>query len=174
MFSFRKFSLQLLNKTLENLALKLRTVLDTVSNKLHMLSDDRVSTKPAPDAWSKKEILGHLIDSAANNHRRFMLAQFKNNLVFDGYLQERWVEYQDYQNANWTKLVTLFLEYNTHLCRVIDNIPSGVLNKQHDDHNLHLVAFRTVPQGEATSLAYFIDDYINHVQHHIDQILKEG
>lgn len=156
---------------MENLAAKLRGVIGEAANNLSGLSDVSVADKPNPDKWSKKEILGHLIDSAANNHRRFMIAQTKNDLIFSGYAQDQWVEYQDYQHADWTELVSLFVAYNHHICRVIDNIPTGVLRRQLTDHNLHLVAFRTVPQGEPTSLAYFIDDYIGHIEHHLKQIL---
>lgn len=157
---------------MEDLAIKLKAVIESASDRLNGLSNEAVSSKPSPDKWSKKEILGHLIDSASNNHQRFMNAQFKNDLVFNGYAQDQWVEYQDYQNADWSEVVLLFLSYNLHLSRVIDNIPRGVLRRQLTDHNFHLIAFKTVPQGEATSLAYFIDDYINHIEHHLKQILS--
>lgn len=157
---------------MENLAIKLKSAIQSVSENLNSLSEEAVSAKSNPDKWSKKEILGHLIDSAANNHQRFMNAQFKNDLIFNGYAQDQWVDYQDYQNAEWAELVSLFVAYNLHLCRVIDNIPAGLLKRQITDHNFHLIAFQTVPKGEPTSLAYFIDDYISHIEHHLGQILK--
>jgi hypothetical protein len=58
-----------------------------------------VALKPAPDRWSKKEILGHLIDSAANNHQRFVRAQGTPRLEFPGYEQEFWVATQAYASA---------------------------------------------------------------------------
>jgi len=112
---------------LENLVTKLQTVIAGSSDALMSCTEELVSAKPNPDKWSKKEILGHLIDSAANNHRRFMIAQSQTNLIFSGYAQDQWVEYQDYQHAEWKELVTLFITYNKHVCRVIDNIPKGVL-----------------------------------------------
>ena len=156
---------------MENLAVKLKSTVQAVSDQLQDLSEELVSIKPTPDKWSKKEILGHLIDSAANNHQRFMNAQFQNNLVFNGYAQDQWVDYQDYQNADWNELVSLFVSYNLHICRVIDNIPAGVLRRRLTDHNFHLIAFKTVPKGEPTSLGYFVDDYIGHIDHHLRQIL---
>jgi len=157
---------------LENLAIKLQSVIDLHSDQLQGLSEQQVSAKPNPDKWSKKEILGHLIDSAANNHQRFMSAQFKNDLIFNGYAQDEWVDYQDYQSADWKALVTFFISYNLHICRVIDNIPKGVLRRPSSDHNFHLIAFKSVAKGEPTSLSYFIDDYIGHIEHHLKQILE--
>jgi len=156
---------------LENLSIKLKSTIEAASESLRNLSEASVSAKPNPDKWSKKEILGHLIDSASNNHQRFMNAQFKNDLIFSGYAQDQWVDYQDYHHADWQELVSLFVAYNLHLCRVIDNIPAGVLRRQLTDHNFHLIAFKTVPKGEATSLGYFVDDYIGHIDHHLRQIL---
>ena len=157
---------------MENLAVKLKSAIQAISDQLQDLSEEMVSIKPNPDKWSKKEILGHLIDSAANNHHRFMIAQFKDDLIFKGYAQDQWVDYQDYQSANWKEMVSLFVSYNLHLCRVIDNIPAGVLRRQIRDHNFHLIAFKTVPKGEPTSLGYFINDYIGHIEHHLGQILS--
>ncbi|MBT8219489.1 MAG: hypothetical protein KJP00_06680, partial [Bacteroidia bacterium] len=111
------------------------------------------------------------IDSACNNHRRFMIVQFRDDMLFRGYAQDQWVEYQDYQNADWIHLVDLWVAYNRHIIRVINNIPRGILYRENDRHNLHLVAFRPVPQEERVTLSYFIDDYIEHIKHHLRQIL---
>ena len=155
---------------MEDLSSQLIAVVNDAQDKLLDLSEEAVSLKPNPDKWSKKEILGHLIDSAANNHVRFMIGQSKNDLIFNGYAQDQWVEYQDYQHANWKDLVDLFIAYNKHMSRVIAHIPKGVLRRELTEHNLHLLAFKRVPQGEPTSLAYFIQDYIDHIVHHLKQI----
>lgn len=156
---------------IDNLPTKLKDAIDRVADKLAAMDESMMALKPNPDKWSKKEILGHLIDSAAHNHRRFMVAQFRNDLIFDGYAQDQWVEYQDYQNADWSVLVNLFVSYNLHICNVIKNIPRGILQRPIDKHNLHLVAYRAVPETEPATLAYFIDDYIFHMEHHLKQIL---
>lgn len=155
----------------DNLSTKLKDALAGIAEQLSSIDETSASAKPNPDKWSKKEILGHLIDSAANNHRRFMVAQFRDDLIFDGYAQDQWVEYQGYQTAQWSELITLFIAYNQHIGRVIDHIPRGVMHRPSDKHNLHLVAWKTVPRDETTTLAYFIDDYINHMNHHVRQIL---
>jgi len=135
------------------------------------MTDRQASLKPAPSKWSAKEILGHLIDSACNNHRRFVIVQQMDNLVFDGYDQVHWVETQQYQSASWQDLIKLWRLYNEHIARIVDLIPPEILGKKHQLHNLHMVAWKTIPENEPVTLYYFIDDYINHTEHHLKQII---
>ncbi len=153
-----------------HLADKLLSSLDRAIPRLERLTEERVSTR-SPGKWSKKEILGHLIDSAVNNCRRFILAQHQDSLIFDGYDQEKWVVVQQYQTAQWPDLLELWLRLNQQIARCIHAIPEDILTRQHKTHNLHQVAWKVVPQEETTTLAYFIDDYINHMNHHLRQIL---
>ena len=129
-----------------------------------------VEKKPAPNKWSPKEIIGHLIDSACNNHRRFVQTQWKEKMVFDGYQQDKWVTAQAYQNANWQELLDLWHSYNLHICRIMENTSPEKLEKEVKEHNLHLVAMVTVPATESVSLGYFMKDYIFHIEHHLKQI----
>ena len=94
---------------------------------LSRLADVQAGRRPAPGKWSIKEIIGHLIDSAANNHRRFVEAQFQDTLVFAGYAQDAWVRSQRYQDADWPSLVALWARYNDHLMHVVRNIPPALL-----------------------------------------------
>src|SRR4051812_26490037 len=73
----------------------------------------------SPNKWSAKQMIGHLIDSAANNHQRFVRAQFMNDLVFPGYDQDAWVEVQKYNDEAWSNLVNLWASYNLHLAHLI-------------------------------------------------------
>jgi hypothetical protein len=68
----------------------------------------------APGKWSTKEVVGHLIDSAANNHQRFVRAQWTDDLLCPTYAQDEWVRTQRYQEAPWPDLVELFRTYNRH------------------------------------------------------------
>jgi hypothetical protein len=153
-----------------NLGEKLRLILSKYGTVLREMSHHVALRKPAPTKWSAKEILGHLIDSACNNHRRFVIAQEMDDLIFDGYAQEHWVAAQQYQSASWAELIVLWQRYNQHLARVIDLIPSEVLEKKHSLHNLHQVAWKAIPENEPATLHYFIDDYINHMAHHLKQM----
>jgi hypothetical protein len=136
------------------------------------ISDEQASQKPAPDKWSKKEILGHLIDSASNNHKRFVLAQYKDDLIFDGYEQDKWVEAQKYNEADWEFLISLWIMLNSHIVHIMSSTPFDVLTKKHKNHNLHQIAWKTVPENEETTLEYFYQDYIGHLRHHLNQIFE--
>lgn len=138
--------------------------------RLRALTEAKAGHKPHPNKWSPKEILGHLIDSACNNHRRFVVAQLEADLVFSGYKQEEWVSLQRYQEAEWAELVGLFMAYNQHLARIVSAIPREVLRRQRTRHNLHQIAWRTIPESKPTTLEYFIRDYVGHLKHHLEQI----
>jgi hypothetical protein len=148
-----------------------RTVVD-VSASLASLPDDVVSRRPAAGKWSAKEVLGHLIDSAANNHQRFVRAQFQEDLVFPGYEQDAWVATQGYQAAPWRQLLDLWREYNLHIARVIEAMPEDARLRTRTRHNLHERAWRTVPEHESTTLDYFMRDYVGHLHHHVRQIVE--
>lgn len=149
----------------------LSQLLVQIKPQLEALSEPTVSQKPAPNKWSPKEILGHLIDSAANNHQRFVRAPMQKNLIFVGYDQDQWVLLQDYQNKEWSDIIELWHHYNKHLAQYIQSIPVEAMETQTHEHNLHNIAYVTVPKDQSTNLSYFIHDYVGHLEHHIRQIL---
>ncbi len=122
--------------------------------------------------WSRKQILGHLIDSAANNHQRFVRAQFTDDLVFGGYEQEQWVDSQKYNDEPWPDLIALWRAYNLHLLHVVSVIPENALTQQRHKHSLDQIAFKTVEQSAPATLEYLIRDYLDHLKHHLDQIWR--
>jgi hypothetical protein len=130
------------------------------------------STKSSNGEWSRREILGHLIDSAANNHQRFVRAQFKDDLVFPGYEQEQWVSSQRYNDEPWQDLIELWRAYNLHLVHVVAHIPEDILTRQRDKHSLDQIAFNSVAQNAPATLEYLIRDYLDHLKHHLDQIWR--
>ena len=146
-------------------------ILHAARPQLEALSEEEAKHPIAPGKWSRIQLLGHLIDSAANNHQRFVRIQQQDAMVFEGYQQEAWVEQQDYQSAEWKELIALWFAYNQHLARIIDLIPVLVLVKRYKSHNLHQVAWQTVPADEAVSMDYFIRDYMGHMEHHLSQML---
>jgi hypothetical protein len=150
---------------------ELREVVAAVTPRLLALSDAEAARPPAPGKWSPKEVMGHLIDSASNNHQRFVRAQFTDDLVFPGYEQEKWVEAQRYRAAPWSDLVGLWRLFNLHLARVIEAIPASVRLQPRARHNLHELAWQNVPQDQPATLEYFMRDYVRHLEHHIAQIL---
>jgi hypothetical protein len=139
--------------------------------ELLALDDAVTARRPAPGKWSPREIVGHLVDSASNNHQRFVRMRDRDDLVVDGYEQDAWVEAQRYQDAPWTELVLLWATYNRHLARLMAATPAIARERVRHSHNLHLRAYRPVPADRAVTLAYFMDDYVDHLEHHLAQVL---
>ena len=136
----------------------LSSVVTNALPRLQAISDSAASQKPAPDKWSKKEILGHLIDSAANNHQRFVRLQLQPELTLPGYDQDNWVRLNQYQQTPWSDLVTLWSAYNRHLATVIASLDDEALG-----HVWHS------SDGDVT-LEFIAIDYVRHLQHHLKQI----
>lgn len=147
-------------------------VVRSAEERLRALSEAESGKRPGPGKWSPKEVLGHLIDSAANNHQRFVRALFTDDLVFPGYAQDDWVRVQRYREAPWDELIGLWTAYNLHLLRVVSAIPDDTLTRRRTRHNLHQIAWRTVPESEPATLEYFIEDYVGHLLHHLGQIFR--
>lgn len=143
------------------------------AERLRGMMEDEAGLKPAPGAWSAKEVLGHLIDSAANNHQRFVRAQFTDELVFPGYAQDEWIAAQHYGEAPWQRLVELWRLYNLHLLHVVSRIPVEQLERPRHPHSLDRIAFRLVDESESATLEYLIRDYVEHLKHHLGQIRSE-
>ncbi|HKD18075.1 MAG TPA: DinB family protein [Thermoanaerobaculia bacterium] len=152
----------------------LRSAVAAATPRLLALSEAEAERAPAPGKWSPKEVVGHLIDSASNNHGRFVRAQFQEDLVFAGYEQESWVASQRYRTAPWKELVELWRLYNLHLARVIEALPASVRERPRERHNLDAIAWRTVPRETPTTLEYFLRDYVAHLKHHLGQIRGAG
>lgn len=146
----------------------------SASGALLRMTEDQAERRRAPGAWSPKEIVGHLIDSAANNHQRFVRAQFQQDLVFPGYAQDDWVAAQRYQAAPWHRLVDLWRLYNLHLLHLVSVIPEGELTRRRHPHSLHRIAGKIVEEHVPATLEYLIRDYLGHLKHHLGQIGPAG
>ena len=154
-------------------ARRLRSVVEDCTPRLLAMADTAAGRSPAPGKWSPKQVIGHLIDSASNNHQRFVRARFGDHLEFPGYDQEAWVVGQGYQEAPWPELVGLWRAFNLHLARVMEAVPDHVRLRPRVRHNLDRIAWRTVPASEPTTLDYFMEDYVGHLEHHLRQVLGE-
>ena len=142
--------------------------------RLGDMSETESRQKSSPDDWSPAEVLGHLIDSAANNHQRFVRAQFTDDLVFSGYQQNQWVDSQKYSDEPWSDVIQLWSAYNLHLLHVASVIPEDVLTKARSPHTLDQIAFNLVDKNDPATLEYLIRDYVDHLRHHLNQIFAEG
>jgi hypothetical protein len=149
----------------------LREAVERAAPRLLALPDEVTARPLAPGKWSPREIVGHLIDSASNNHQRFVRAQFQDDLIFPRYAQEDWVRVQGYREAPWKELVTLWQTYNLQLARVMAAVPEEVRLKEHRKHNLHQIGWQVVPQESPATLDYLMSDYVAHLKNHLRQIL---
>ena len=127
-------------------------------SSLNLIDDDVSAQKPNPKKWSKKEILGHLIDSASNNHQRFVRLQIDNAIALPKYKQDEWVIVEQWQQKDWAEIITLWKLYNEHILHIFQYVDETKLQN-------------TIALGEANyTLQFLIDDYVDHMEHHLKQI----
>jgi DinB family protein len=147
-----------------------RLTVTTAAERLLAVPDETAARPRAAGKWSPKEIIGHLIDSAANNHGRFVRAQATDDLVCEGYDQDAWVRVQQYNTRPWPDLVRLWRDYNLHLASVMASAEPNVLDRPRARHNLDRIAYAPVSRDQPVTLAYFMRDYVAHLEHHLQQI----
>ncbi|WP_343660074.1 DinB family protein [Chryseobacterium sp.] len=138
----------------------LKNIIDAELQRFQNISEQEWSYKSSPEKWSKKEIIGHLCDSALTNIRRFVVTQYKENenIVYD---QNFWVKAQNYQNVPTTDLIDLWKSLNYQIVHVVENIPDEALQRNCD-------TTKTKPQ--VFTLEFIINDYVDHLQHHLKAI----
>ncbi len=149
----------------------LTQILDEAVPQLLAQSPEAMQHKTEPGKWSKQEIMGHLVDSAYNNHQRFLRAAGQGNLIFNGYDQVAWVQKNAYQEREWAEVVKLWEATNRHLGHVIRSIDPSFLVHETAEHNFHIIGMNRPVEGSLSSLAYLIWDYIFHLEHHLTQLL---
>jgi hypothetical protein len=132
-----------------------------IADRLRTIDETAAAKRPAPGKWSKKEIIGHLIDSAANNHQRFVRLQLGASIDLPGYDGDEWVRVQRYQERPWREMVDLWVMYNTQLASLIRNVEKGSLA-----HIWH------TPDGKDLDLEFIMRDYVVHLRHHLEQALN--
>ena len=144
---------------MESVANDLQSALK-LADRLRQIDEATASKRPAPGKWSKKEILGHLIDSAANNHQRFVRLQLTPRIDLPGYDGDEWVRVQRYQDQPWHEIIELWQAYNAQLSSIIRHVNPEALR-----HVWH------TPDGTDLDLEFIMRDYVVHLRHHLDQIV---
>lgn len=127
---------------------------------LAKLTNADTSTRPSAKKWSKKEILGHLMDSASNNHQRFVRAALQGGLTFPGYDQEHLVELQQFREMDWNFLVDLWAAYNRFLAHIISVLPASAAK-----------VTCNIGKNPPATLEWIAEDYVAHLKHHLNQVL---
>jgi len=141
-----------------------RDLLATIDSELPNLvaiDEEQASTPRAAGKWSRKQVMGHLVDSAFNNHQSFVRAQLSSSLSFPGYTQDSWVTAQGYQDRSWADILRLWVEVNRHLAHVIGRISRHAL-----------VTPCSIGEGAPVTLRFVLEDYVRHLHHHLAQVLS--
>ncbi len=125
------------------------------------ISEEASRCPRAAGQWTPKEELGHLIDSAANNHMRFVRAALDGAYEGPGYEQNGWVDLHGYKDLSWAGLVEFWRRYNELLAQVVERIP-----------DVRLQSPCRIGGGETVTLGFVIDDYVRHLKHHLGQIVQ--
>ena len=124
------------------------------------LTNADTSLRPQPKKWSKKEIVGHLLDSASNNHQRFVRAATQGDLTFPGYEQDALVDLQHFSEMDWGFLVDFWAGYNRYLAHIISVLPEKAAT-----------ATCHIGQNAPATLEWIAQDYVAHLKHHLNQIV---
>ena len=141
---------------------QLEQLISSYPDKLFGISDEEFPVKSSPEKWSKQEELGHLIDSAHNNLRRFVVGQYETDpkIVYD---QNFWVAAANYQHQSSFDLISLWELLNKQICEVLKSLPEKNYS-------------RMVDTGKGTielhSLEWLAEDYLKHALHHLHHILE--
>ncbi len=136
---------------------ELRQIIADYYPRFQGISSEDYKARPLPHKWSKKEILGHLIDSAQNNIQRFIRGQYEDN-PYLMYGQDDWVSLNNYQKKDETELIELWKLLNLQITHIWDAMP---------EENLSLPC-RVA--GDQVTIQWHVDDYTEHLKHHLKQI----
>jgi uncharacterized damage-inducible protein DinB len=136
--------------------LLLRTLVDQLPARLTNLSDDQVQRKRSSSEWSIKEELGHLLDSAANNHQRIVRAQLENNPAMPDYDGDQWVALHRYQDRDWSSLIAIWVGLNRQLLAAAEAVPNSAWSRT-----------CTIADSAPLTLQFVFDDYLDHMLHHL-------
>jgi hypothetical protein len=139
-------------------ASKLETLINDYLPQLKNISEDKLSYKPLPAKWSKKEIVGHLIDSAQNNIRRFIVAQYEDNPMIR-YDQDKWVAITNYQHMDPSLIIELWYLLNKQISSILQNTTKEAAQRTSKTEDIH-------------TIEWLAEDYIRHLKHHMHQVLE--
>ena len=137
-------------------ASELESLIESWRRRLLDVGAPAANAEPAPDRWSISEVVGHLVDSACNNHQRFVRAQYCTELVFPKYDQNEWVAAANYRECDWESLVELWYHYNRQIAGLIRNMRTSSLSTP-----------CTITLYEPCTLGFLVCDYLDHMKHHL-------
>jgi hypothetical protein len=146
---------------MKELSEKLLAVLDAAEPCLRKVSESESMKPVLSGGWSRKQVIGHLIDSASNNHQRFVRAALQPSLDFPGYDQDGNIRVEAVQEMEWSLLISLWAAYNRYLAHIIAHLPAS---------KLETVCIIRKESEEPVTLSFLANDYLVHMLHHLHQI----
>jgi hypothetical protein len=141
------------------LSAKLLHLIDTAEPVLARIDESLSKERVLAGGWSRKQLVGHLIDSASNNHQRFVRASLQESLTLPGYDQDGNVQVQAFQQAAWPQLLSLWSSYNRFLAHIIAHLPESKLQTA-----CH------IGDDDPVTLEFLATDYVAHLSHHLQQM----
>lgn len=141
--------------------MKLESLISEMTEIVNATDEVEFNLKLAPNKWSKKEILGHLCDSALNNHARFVKIIISSYpITIQGYTQDDWVRVNDYQNQyGKSDVLSLWQNINKTILRVLRKADTSDFQKK-----------CVLPDQKEVTLEWLLNDYVAHLIHHLEQI----
>ncbi|HYK45378.1 MAG TPA: DinB family protein [Parafilimonas sp.] len=150
---------------MEKTITELRNIVAEFSKKFHDLSDEELSAERGAGKWTRKEVIGHLVDSAQNNLRRFICGQYEKKPPKIIYMQNFWVSANNYGAMSKEDIITLWKLMNERICAVLQNMNV-------ENYNMNCDTGTEVP--ELHTLQWLAHDYNRHLKHHLNQIIPDS
>jgi hypothetical protein len=144
---------------MKGLSEKLLSVISGAEPRLREIDRNLTAEPVLAGGWSRKQVMAHLIDSASNNHQRFVRASLQPSLEYPAYDQDGNIRVQAPQEADWLLLVSLWASYNRYLAHIIARLPESKLE-----------TVCRIGDGKPVTLRFIAEDYLTHLLHHLHQI----
>ena len=138
---------------------ELRSLINEIPPRLSKLPSSLAERKPSVSTWSPKQELGHLLDSAVNNHQRIVRAQLEDKPKMPGYDGDAWVELHKYQQRNWQEMIELWRDLNKQLLAAAEAAPDPAWSRT-----------CTIADSQPLTMKFVFEDYIAHMLHHLKHI----
>jgi hypothetical protein len=145
---------------IERAAGRIEYLVQTIPPLLHAIPADEFSFKPSPKKWSRKQIIGHLIDSASNNHHRFIRARVEHEPLIT-YNQDQWNDLARYNDMDASDVINLWTHYNKLIAHIVRGMTAEDLERKCLTGN-----------DTPLTLQFIVQDYVVHLEHHLRQVVK--